>query len=290
MAVAKLVCSDCGAGLLPGDSFCPQCGAKIEPTEGARETTPVRCPVCGHSNKPGNKFCESCGARLSKDRAAASPGGAGGRSQNKPSRQQPAENAGGAKRKFEPWPFVAGFAVIALVAYLVYTEVSGDGRQPVASKSSVPPVQSMPAVPPIEPFEKAVAANPDDPNALLQLANVLHDNRAFGRAIETYKMYLAKVPKNSDARVDMGICYFQLAQEDSINAGRLFPLALQEMETAYKANPNHQPAAFNLGIVNLNIGNLQESNKWFKRAVELNKNSDLGARAQRILDQHSIIQ
>ena len=290
MAVAKLVCSDCGAGLLSGDAFCPQCGVKIETTEVAQETTAMRCPVCGHTNKPGNKFCESCGARLSKDRVPASPGKAGGRPQNKPSRQQPAASAGGAKRKFEPWPFIAGFAVIALIAYFVYTEVSSDNLKPVASKSTTPPVQSMPAVPPIEPFENAVATNPEDPKALLQLANVLHDNRAFGRAIDTYKKYLAKVPKDPDARVDMGICYFQLAQEDSTNASRLFPLALQEMETAYKSDPTHQPAAFNLGIVNLNIGNLQESNKWFKRAVELNKNSDLGARAQRILDQHSIIQ
>jgi Tfp pilus assembly protein PilF len=62
------------------------------------------------------------------------------------------------------------------------------------------------------------------------------------------------------------------------------------METVAKNSPTHQPAAFNLGIVNLHMGNLEESNKWFKRAVELDGSSELGMRAQNILQKHTFPQ
>ena len=58
------------------------------------------------------------------------------------------------------------------------------------------------------------------------------------------------------------------------------------MREANNASPRHQPSAFNLGVVYLHMQDLDESNKWFRRAVELNKDSDLGKRAQDILNQH----
>ena len=78
--------------------------------------------------------------------------------------------------------------------------------------------------------------------------------------------------------------------QDSSNAARYFAQAIQEMRTVAESSPRHQPAAFNLGIVNLHMGNLEESNKWFKRAVELGKSTDLGMRAEKILQQHSFSQ
>ena len=66
--------------------------------------------------------------------------------------------------------------------------------------------------------------------------------------------------------------------------------AVEAVELALKKHPDHQPAAFNLGIVTLTMGDLETSNKWFKRTVELNPSSDLGTRAKRILEQHSVTQ
>jgi tetratricopeptide (TPR) repeat protein len=144
----------------------------------------------------------------------------------------------------------------------------------------------------IERLQAEADARPSDAPALLRLANILHDNamrdsRFLLRAIETYKKYLNLQPANPDARVDLGICYFELGRVDSINNRSLFSQAIREMETAFRSSPTHQPAAFNLGIVNLNAGNLEESNKWMKKTVELNQQSELGQRAQRILEQHS---
>ena len=36
-----------------------------------------------------------------------------------------------------------------------------------------------------------------------------------------------------------------------------------------RGTPTHQPAAFNLGVVNLQKGDLDVSNRWFRKAVEL---------------------
>jgi Tfp pilus assembly protein PilF len=62
------------------------------------------------------------------------------------------------------------------------------------------------------------------------------------------------------------------------------------MELAFKKRPDHQPAAFNLGVVSLAMGDLESSNRWFRRAVELNPSSGLGREAKRILEQHSVTQ
>ena len=144
----------------------------------------------------------------------------------------------------------------------------------------------------IEELQGTVDANPNDAAALIRLANMLHDvgmhNQMFlNRAINTYSKYLKLKPADPNARVDIGICYFEMAREDTNNAASWLLRAIQEMETAFKSNPDHQPAAFNLGIVNLNAGNMEESRQWFKKAMEINPSSDLGKKAKEMLDQHS---
>jgi Tfp pilus assembly protein PilF len=64
-------------------------------------------------------------------------------------------------------------------------------------------------------------------------------------------------------------------------------MALQEMERVYTINPHHQAAAFNLGIVQLNAGNLDEASEWLRRAASIDPNSDLGQRAKKLLDEHT---
>lgn len=181
-------------------------------------------------------------------------------------------------------------AVLGLIVLFVVMELSRDhSAVPVSSAAGpVPPLQTMMPTPTdTAPFEQAVAANPSDPAPLLKLANVLHDNGSYDRAIETYKKYLTMKPADPDARVDLGICYYELGIRDSVNATGRFTLAAKEMGMAFKKSPSHQPAAFNLGVVNLHLGNMEESTKWFRKAVELDKDSELGRRAQQMLSQHT---
>ncbi len=179
----------------------------------------------------------------------------------------------------------------ALVAVLLYVELSRDHVPAVASAAppaGMPQPQLQP--PPMTdlvPLEAAVTADPKNRAALLSLANAQHDNGLFMRAVETYKTYLQLQPNDPDARVDMGVCYFELGLADTVNPGRFFSLAITEMETAIRNAPTHQPSAFNLGVVHLRNGDLEASNRWFRKAVAMNSASELGKRAQQLLEQHS---
>jgi tetratricopeptide (TPR) repeat protein len=106
---------------------------------------------------------------------------------------------------------------------------------------------------------------------------LLQDAGFYDKAIASYKKYLEKNPKNADARVDMAICYYNL--NDYTNA-------INEMETAIKYQPSHQLAHLNLGIVNLAAQNVDASKAWFRKAVELDPNSEAGKRAQELLNSH----
>jgi len=201
------------------------------------------------------------------------------------------ERTGGqSTRRVEPWQVISFIAVGGLLAFLLWTELSRDHASPAptGAQASMPQLSPIaPAPVDLAPLEAAVKADPEDAGAVLRLANALHDNGMVQRAIEQYKNYLVMDPGNPDARVDLGICYDQMGLADSLHAETYYALAIQEMETALKGSPSHQPAAFNLGIVNLHRGKLDESNKWLKKAATIDAKSDLGMRAQQILQQHS---
>ena len=307
MARAVIVCSDCGKQLGPTDMFCPQCGAKVE-REGPAQvvSSTIVCAASGQQNSPGNSYCESCGAKL--------PGVRGANIASTESNKKAKPSAGdsippqrrsvpkqSSKFKFEVWHFGLGAILLGLVGFFVYDEVQRNAT-PSAPVQSTPlnfPSQQTPSGPPakeildaIARLEATVKNNPNDTGAKLLLANALHDGaihdgRLFPKAIEAYRNYLKDKPRDPNARVDLGICYFELGKIDSAQSAGLFAQAIDEMEATLKNNPKHQAGAFNLGIVYLYSGNIRDSNKWLQKAVELNPESDLGKRAKTILEQHS---
>jgi hypothetical protein len=258
-------------------------------------------------------FCEACGARLPvsgvaeiempEARGEQATGQVDHPSRDKSQKKKQAKSEQqksrqkAAVRKFEPWQIVSGIAILALIGYFVYSEASRE-EPPVRTGVAMPggfPEMAIGSTPEIDQLQKTVDAEPNNAAAILQLANKLHDQSTTSpqllfRSVEAYKKYLALKPDDPDARVDLGICYFYLTRIDTSNAGQLFSMALSEMQTVAKAHPNHQGAAFNIGIVSLNAGNTEESGKWLKKAVEINPNSDMGARAKKLLEQHSMMQ
>jgi cytochrome c-type biogenesis protein CcmH/NrfG len=237
------------------------------------------CGSCGAALKPGATACPSCGVALVYPEGMKKP---------KQAESRPSEPKRGDRRKVEPWMVVAGIAVLVLVATVVYTN-QDSSRRPAVTPAGPIPASVTPTAPLINlaPLEQAVRDNPGDSRALLQLANGLHDAREWQRAIDTYQTYLAREPGDPDARVDMGICYFELAQTSPSNAGGYYTKAIAAMETALKKSPRHQSALFNLGIVNLQMGNIEASNSWFKRTAAVDSASALGQRSRRILEQHT---
>ena len=149
----------------------------------------------------------------------------------------------------------------------------------------------MQAVQQIEEMERRLAANPNDQQLLLQLANLLHDSRFYDKAIQRYTEYLKLNPNDADARVDLGICYYETDRTNE---------AKREMLKALEKNPKHLLGHFNLGIVHLRIaqremamGNTEQGNKaveeanvWFSKTVALDPKGEVGQRAQWLLAQH----
>jgi TPR repeat protein len=301
MAKAVLVCNECGKELNAGDKFCAHCGTRVEsggtpPVQNVQHApASVHCEVCGHENVHSGPYCEACGVKLpgraEQRRAGSSTEKASSAKTSRPTAKQPSSF------QFAARHYVTGAIVLALVGTFAYLELRRDHSVAHEHQTVMPPAQA-PSTPPskeildaIARLEKTVTDNPNDIGSKLLLANALHDGAMHDgsllpRAIEAYKSYLKDKPGDPNARVDLGICYFEFAKTDSVHAGRFFSMAISEMETAVKGAPTHQPAAFNLGIVHLYAGNLKESNKWFQRAVELNPDSDLGRRAKTILEQH----
>ena len=244
------------------------------------------CGACGAEVQRRDARCRACGKDLEwGDMRPAAP-------QRAHARRSLKEKTGEKSvRHVEPWQVISFIAVGGLLLFVLWTELSRD-----RATSATPAVQaSMPQQPPLAPslvdlapLEAALKANPKDADAVLRLANGLHDHGMVMRAIEQYKNYLSMIPGNPDARVDLGICYDQMGLADSLHADTYYALAIQEMETALKGSPSHQPAAFNLGIVNLHRGELEESNRWLKKAAAMDAKSDLGMRAQQILQKHSL--
>lgn len=303
MAVARLVCGDCGGALSPVDVRCPSCGASIEKvspgaaaappassgvgTTGTAPVPQVACGSCGQVNRGDAEFCSSCGARL-----ASAPPRRRSRD-NRGDRQRPAARNDGARRRFDPWQIMSVVAILALLGYGAYLLI--DHEKSTSSSSSSPPEGGSPIAEiraqnvDLSPLEDAVKSNPADAGARLKLANALEDTKQFDRAIAEYKNYLKLKPKDPDARTDLGICYFQEGLADSANRGTLLHDAAAEMEQAFTTAPHpHQPSAFNLGIVYLHLNRMEEADRWFRKVVSIDAGSELGKRAEDMLSQHPI--
>lgn len=287
----SIVCGNCGSALAVDDKFCAKCGTAVlwENTapavkeEAQPQASTVVCPSCGIPNSSENTLCSGCGSPLQGAASAPQPK-APAKKKGNASDKQP-ERKGQSGSKVESWKVlsIAGGVVILV---LVGIGILRNPPKEASTQSQTLDNNSAPAVSPtlvndIEELQKTVDAAPNDAAALLHLANALHDAKFMPRAIETYKKYLRLKPADADARVDMGICYFESGDS---------PTAIKEMQTALTYDPKHQMALFNLGIVTLNQGNLQESNDWFRKAAGVNPNTQVGQRAQQILSQHSTIQ
>jgi tetratricopeptide (TPR) repeat protein len=183
--------------------------------------------------------------------------------------------------------------VVALGGWFAYTELSRETPGGHIHGTEDHAATESEALAEIEAVRKEVREAPEDNAKLLRLANVLHDYSLstdptyLSQAIQNYRIYLTRNPSDGNARVDLGICYFESSRVDSSNASGLVHMAVEEMKTVYEADPTHQAAAFNLGIVILSSGQAELASEWFRRAITINPESSLGKRAQSILEKHS---
>ena len=233
---------------------------------------PKFCNECGNKFEKEYKFCPECGTKVSG-------------SKNSKSKNVESKVATDGDKTLDPKVLygilIGGFAVIAIIILTSGVLDSAPVNTSVMNQNQVTPninsgvnLNNMQM---INDLEAKIKQNPEDYKSLLELAHLKNDSGLFEAAIQNYKTYLDKNPKDADARVDMGVCYFNL---------RDYPNAIKEMETALTYIPNHQIAHLNLGVVNLSAGNIEKSKEWLKKAYDLNPTSEVGKKAEQLLNNH----
>lgn len=231
------------------------------------------CNQCGSKLEAHHKFCPECGAKINVSKSSKS-----GADSNQ---NISAVNGKTLNPKIVYGILIGGVAVIALILLSSGMLDSSGGvvssvnqnEQQSATNSGV----NLNSLRVITELEEKVKQNPNDYQSLLELAHLKNDSGLFEAAIQNYKTYLEKNPADADARVDMGVCYFNL---------RDYPNAIKEMETALKYEPKHQIAHLNLGVVNLSAGNLSKSKEWLQKAYDLNPTNEIGQKAEQLLKNH----
>jgi tetratricopeptide (TPR) repeat protein/predicted RNA-binding Zn-ribbon protein involved in translation (DUF1610 family) len=283
--IPKLLCSSCGHELSPQDKFCSNCGAAVSVEEShdeSRASTTVHCRLCGSENPRDSEYCASCGAVLKIEEGEGRTAHHGARKSNEP-KHRPRADHKPEERKHQSGKGLPQGRIIAIFGGLLVVGVIIIGITRNQTKTMQSGSESQSAVSPtlvqdIERLREQVEADSTDSEAILRLANLLHDGKFLDQAIIYYKKYLALNKKDADARVDLGICYFESGDKDR---------AIAEMKEALTYAPNHQLAHFNLGIVNLANGNLDVAIEWFKKCIAINPQTETAHRAEELIKQHT---
>ncbi len=122
---------------------------------------------------------------------------------------------------------------------------SAQGTATAASQGPPPSSNGAPAGggPPmaeINRLKEALAKNPDDAEALVELANLNFDIQNWAKAQELYDRFLKLRPKDPDVLTDLGI---------TLRAQGHFDEALASFREAEKLKPDHWQSRFNEVVV-----------------------------------------
>lgn len=280
-------CAECGFKVEGEFKFCPNCGSQIKvfsssPNEAtANQDEVIICKNCGEENSIDNSVCFSCGIPLNGNKRKKQ---VSAKQDTKKHIQKNTDNKKiDNKEKVLDNKKILIISSAIVVIFIFALIISGVFDSEVKTKVTQTSNQTSSSgvnlanMEEINKLEAAVTANPDDLESTLHLAHLQQDAGLYEKAITNYKKYLAKNPENADNRVDMAICYYNLGDNTT---------AISEMETALKYQPKHQIAHLNLGIVNLAARNIEASKEWFRKAAELDPNSEAGKRAQELLTSH----
>lgn len=145
-------------------------------------------------------------------------------------------------------------ALVCLVAGILVGYMLRGGETPpsvIGASFSAAGTQAAPGAPAhsaealepqARPLLAAVAADPTNFAALVELGNLYYDNHVYPEAIDFYGRALALRPGDINVRTDRGTAYFYSGSPAE---------AVAEYEKALATDPDHAPAMFNLGIVRL---------------------------------------
>jgi cytochrome c-type biogenesis protein CcmH/NrfG len=128
----------------------------------------------------------------------------------------------------------------------------------------------------VQELQQAVAANPKNVDAVVQLGNTYFDAEQWDNAITWYRKAVELDPKNPDASTDLGVSLYYSNRPDE---------ALAQFEHSLKVSPQHTKTLLNKGIV-LAFGkrDLKAAAAEWEKVVTLAPNSPEGQAARRALE------
>ncbi len=293
MSIDRMACPACGSAVPNDAQVCDICGedltlrneapekapspAKESSGGSVRQATssaaanPLFCTSCGAANEQSDSFCNACGSQLRKAQV-----------------RRTAKKAPGKKPAAAISFSTTQWIVICVASFIlggVMVAVLTPSGGPGVTTEAQPPAENQqageskrPTLAQINLARDEAEANPSDMALQLKYANLLHDAMMLDQAIAQYKLYLASVPDNVDAQVDLGVCYFEQQK---------YPEAIAAMEAGVRVDPRHQLGNYNLGIVNLNAGNVEKAREWLTKARDLNPGTPYGQNAERLLKEHA---
>ncbi|MFZ1730591.1 MAG: tetratricopeptide repeat protein [Bacteroidota bacterium] len=265
MAEEKNICASCGSANAPEASICDTCGENL--TLGTPAAAPDFIEKLPAAKAPPVKAAA----------AAPLPRRQAPQVQKKNTARQTGQVSAGAMFSTMQWIAITIAAfILGGVVTAAFLQSTATAPSAVQDESGMTQQDSQLNIGRLNEAKAALDANPDDQAAILVYANALHDAKMLDQAIAQYKRYLLSDPDNADARVDLGICYFEKQEFDS---------AIAEMERAVAKHPEHQLGMYNLGIVNLNSGNKEKAREWFTRARDFDPNSAYGQNAAKLLNE-----
>ncbi|MBS1912153.1 MAG: tetratricopeptide repeat protein [Bacteroidetes bacterium] len=255
--------------------YCTTCGSAVTATD-------TVCPVCGEPIEPA----EATKAAASSDALPA---------QSDPLEELGTADAAAAGRQEAPPPSSAmrdyllagiGAAVLAVIVFIVSSpeERKGPPIDMQAQASAQAPHSQMetPAPPGPTPeqraqiaeLEKQVAAQPNDLDASLKLANLYYDTEEHQKALPLYAAYLKAHPDNSDVRTDMA---FSMAASGDVSGG------ISQLRGVLHKNPKQQKASFNLAVMYMMKRDRDSTMYWIRRVVAIDSTTPVGRNAAAIL-------
>lgn len=231
------------------------------------------CKNCGEENSADSVVCDSCGADLQ------------GKNGKSPQTKRPQQNVRKRELVLGTRNILVIIAILAVAGVLILI-ASGSFDEPAAVVGQNTTQQhnhsdnphggvDMNSLQKINQLEQAYESNPENTQALVDLAHLLNDSGFYEKAIQRYNEYLKISPDNADVWVDMGVCYYQLQNFES---------AISAMNKGLEIQPEHQIAHFNLGIVYMASGSMDKAKNWWRKAVNLNPNTNIGKKAQDLLN------
>jgi len=283
-------CPSCGSELKTEFKFCPSCGYNLQDLN--LQQTPekvkvIECENCGTENPVGTDVCKGCGIKLKGEIKSISKPSSKSYTQQRDQKikKKEQQTQSSIETKEINSKKVIGILGAVLAGCFIILLAAGVFDKPSSSNINTNITQNqnqnsgvdLSALQRINKLEETLKTNPNNNEALLELAHLRNDSRMFEKAIENYQEYLKRVPNDADARIDMGVCYYNLARYEE---------AIAEMTKALEYNPNHQIGHLNLGIVNLASGNVEKSREWLQKAVALGPDTEVGKRAQELLKSH----